>query len=261
MRKGANIDNVGKMSPRLGPILLVLLAWQGVRAQAPPDERGRPKEARKGIWEIDHLVPIDPHDDHPVHRRYRELRHKLLQVPGREKKAAVMVYAPSFDPEECLYLYKKEGEGARYTLVHTRADRNIWYSMPENRDEGEPGKGPEPVKVTRHETSLTPDPGGRVSALWEQMLAGVRYPGPEFDGSGIDDATVVEFRCARGEFGRTMYGVARSPSRGAPKRLLDLGRSLIDYASADEAERPRLRKVVEERCQALEDDLAKKTGR
>jgi hypothetical protein len=91
------------------------------------------------------------------------------------------------------------------------------------------------------------------------MLAEVRYPGPEFDGSGIEDATVIEFRYTR-KFGRPMYGEARSPSRGAPKLLVDFGRALIDYASSAEAERPNMRKRVEAKCQALETYLAKKVG-
>jgi hypothetical protein len=232
---------------------------KGDQPQTPPAEQDHPKASPRSRREIDHLVPIDPYYGHPVLRKYAELYSTLLQVPGWETKAAVMVYRPSFEPEECLVIYETEEKRQRYTLIYTRADRNIWYSMPENRDEEERRKRPERVKVTHHEAPLPPYLARRVGKLWERMLAGVRYPGPEFDGSGIDDATVIELRYTR-KFGRPMYGEARSPSLGAPKLLVDLGRALIDYASIAEPGRANVRQRVEAKCQALEEYLAKKTG-
>jgi hypothetical protein len=159
-----------------------------------------------------------------------------------------MVYLPSFDPEECLVLHEAKGDRPTYTLVHTRADRNIWYSMAQNSDDGKP----KPVHVRRREVDLPPDLAGRVCRIWERMLRGVRYPtrDPDF---AVMDGTRVEF------WRRGMFGDTYEPERGAPKLLVELGRSLIDYCSASEDHRPRARRDVEQKCRSLEHYLGIRT--
>jgi hypothetical protein len=141
----------------------------------------------------------------------------------------------------------------QYRLILTRADTNIWYSMPENNEEGER----KAVKVTRREASLPPDLAGRVCGLWEAMLRGVRYPKPEEmpsastgrpSSSGGHEALEADVR-------RDVV-----PDPGRPFALVDLGRSLIEYVDADEAGRAARLKAVDEKCRALERYLAEKKG-
>jgi hypothetical protein len=161
-----------------------------------------------------------------------------------------MVYLPPFDSEECLVLHEAKGDRPTYTLVHTRADRNIWYSMAQNSDDGKP----KAVYVKRREVTLPPDLAGRVCRIWERMLRGVRYPAraPAPD-SSILDGTRVEF------WRRGMFGDTLSPDRGAPMLLVELGRSLIDYCSASEDRRPKAQTDVERKCRALEHYLRIRT--
>src|SRR5207249_712870 len=139
-------------------------------------------------------------------------------------------------------LHAPKGGPAKYTLVYVRADESIWSSMPENNDENRQ----KPVKATRREAPLPPELAKRVLSLWEKMLRGVRYPEPENDNDGLDGET-IEF------WGNFMFGETWSPSHGAPKLFVELGRSLMEYCEAPETKRADLLKVVEGKCQALEE--------
>jgi hypothetical protein len=193
----------------------------------------------------DHLVPIYPGR---WAGEYWRLYRKELQLPV-QPEAAVMVYLPSFDPEECLVIHETKGERPTYTLVHTRADRNIWYSMPQNSEDGKRKH----VIVTRREVTLPPGLAERVCGIWERMLRGVRYPAkdPDFD---IVDGEMIEF-WRHGMFGQTL-----SPDGGAPKLFVELGRSLIKYCSASTDQRPVAQKDVEAKCRALEQYLDKQAA-
>ncbi|HEX8202816.1 MAG TPA: hypothetical protein VF590_20230, partial [Isosphaeraceae bacterium] len=211
------------MNQRLIGILLALLP--GVIAHA-QDFDGQARE----IPQPDHLVPVAPYAP-DFHREYLGLCHELLQVSERE--TAVMIYMPSFEPEEGLVLRETEGPEPRYELIATRADRSIWYSMPKNNQEHKQRA----VKVTRHRAPLPADLARHVCRLWEAMLRGVRYPGPEMEGVAVDGAT-TEFRW-RPPFGGTLHGETWSPTKGSPRHFVELGRSLIEYCDAAEAERAR----------------------
>ena len=186
-------------------VLVVL----GLLTQAGDCHGQRPDAAPgRALIGPDHLEPILPARwTSPYAKLYR----KLLQLPvGPEP--AVMVYLPSFDPEECLVLHEAKGDRPTYTLVHTRADRNIWYSMAHNSGDGKPKS----VYVKRREVTLPPDLAGRVCRIWERMLRGVRHPAKAPD-SFILDGTRVEF-WRHGMFGYTyLAGAAalRSSSRNS----------------------------------------------
>ncbi|QEH35863.1 hypothetical protein OJF2_44200 [Aquisphaera giovannonii] len=201
------------------------------------DEAEVPK---RQVDQPDHLVPIDPYPG-DWHESYAKLYRKTLQLP-EPGEAAVMVYMPSFSGEEGLVIHETEGKDPSFILIHTRADRNIWYSMPENSDDGKPKR----VVVTRREAPLPAETAWRVCRLWERMLRGVRYPIPaEEDSTGLDGETIEFWR-------HNMYGTTWSPEGGALRGLLDLGRALADYCEVSEDKRAATLKTVQGRCQALE---------
>jgi hypothetical protein len=160
-----------------------------------------------------------------------------------------MVYLPSFDPEECLVIHETKGERPTYMLVHTRTDQNIWYSMPQNSEDGKRKR----VVVTRHEVSLPPELAGRVCRIWERMLRGVRYPARDPDFEVMDGVTIEFWR-------HGMYGHTSSPVGDAPRLFVDRGRSVINYCSVPEGQRPKALKDVEEKCRALEQYLDKRAA-
>jgi hypothetical protein len=193
----------------------------------------------------DHLVPLDPPR---WASEYPRLYRNELQLPG-PREAAVMVYLPSFAPEEGLVIRESEGKRPSYTLVHTRADRNIWYSMPQNSEDGKRKR----VAVTRREISMPPELAGRVCRIWERMLRGVRYPAQDPDFEVLDGERIEFWR-------HGMYGQTSSPESGAPKLFVDLGRTLINYCSAPEEQRPGALRDVEGKCRALEQYLDQKAA-
>src|SRR4051794_19237538 len=137
------------MSSRYLLVLLFLLTVQGVRAQTSAVKPGRSENPKEHRREIEHLVPVDPYYDLPELRKYAELKCKLLQIPVSVEQGVLMVCAPPFGPEECLFIHRPEKEGEPYAVVHTCADRSIWYSMPEHNDEGRAERSRGSVKVTR----------------------------------------------------------------------------------------------------------------
>jgi hypothetical protein len=144
-------------------VALTLLISAGL-PYAHADDGGPPRIPT----EPDHLEPIFPGR---WAGEYWRLYRKELQLPI-PPEAGVMVYLPSFDPEECLVIHETKGDHPNYVLVHTRADENLWYSMPENSEDGKRKR----VTVKRREVILPPAVAGRVCHVWERMLRGVRYP-------------------------------------------------------------------------------------
>lgn len=213
-------------------IALTLLIPTGLRSGRGAD--GPPAKTLSGP---DHLVPLDPYNWASEYFRWYCNK---LQLPTRPE-AAVMVRLPSFDPEECLVIHESRDERPTYTLIYTRANQNIWYSMPHNSEDGKQKS----VKVSRQEVSLPSELAGRVCRIWETMLRGVRYPSRDQDFEVMDGV--------RTEFWRhSMYGQTSPPLKGAPKLLNDLGRVLMRYCSVPEDRRPKVLEEVERKCRALE---------
>jgi hypothetical protein len=158
---------------------------------------------------------------------------------------AVMIWMPANAKEECLILRKTGAERPTYRLLSQRAKASIWVAMPEQNG----GRRMPPVQVTRWDAPLDRATGQRLDRVWEAMLRGTRFP--ERDSRGLmSDGETVEFRYG------FMYGEAIPPIVGPAALLVDLGRALIDYCQASEAERPGLLKTVESRLARLERDLA-----
>lgn len=89
-----------------------------------------------GIYEPDHLVPLDPNPG-DWHVRY-------MNVLGAQLKLnaaffARMILKPSFDGESCLRLHGNDEteilKSDKFFLTCYEADQNIWYAMPENSSE------------------------------------------------------------------------------------------------------------------------------
>jgi hypothetical protein len=199
------------------------------------DAPERPTNSARGP---DHLVPVDPLI---WSGRYPKLLRRTFGLDEGPVDATVMIYEPSFSAEEVLVLRGPDEGPQPFTLIHTRANPGIYRSMAEDNVDRKPKR----VELTRKEAPLPPELAGRVGRMWERMLLGTRYPKPADKVYGADGVTI--------EFWRDrMYGETWSPKAGAPRLLVDLGRSLIDYCDAAEGARPAALKEVERRCQALE---------
>jgi hypothetical protein len=216
--------------------LVVLISAGLSHGQA--DDASPPRRAT----EPDHLEPI-----YPFHWAgdYCRLYRKELRLPT-QPEAGVMVYLPAFDPEECLVIHATKGTPPTYVLVYTRANENLWYSMPENSEDGKPKR----VMIKRREVALPPVVAERVCRVWERMLRGVRYPAIDRNYDTMDGEKIEFWR--NGMFGQTL-----SPSGGAPKLFVDLGRSLINYCSSSVNQRPGALRDAEVKCRALEHYLDK----
>lgn len=222
---------------------LVVFCTVGANAGPPLQERARPEPG--------HLVPVDPYPPGRIHE-YLKLCHELLRVTESEavelfethkRGTVVMVCRPSFRPEECLALREKDG-AREYHLIYTRANRNIFDSMPDDAD-----IEPLPrIKVAKVVKLLDRDRAQRVYDIWERMLRGVRYPEGGPRAGCPDDGETFEFRYAW----KGMYGETCTPSRGAPKLLADLGNSLILYCQSqnDQLENTLMR--LDKKCEAIE---------
>lgn len=223
-------------------LAVVILASLILADPCPGQDAAGPPVPAPAAGEPDHLVPVPPD---PVPASYRAAWHARLGVP-RGREAGVMIRLPSFEPEECLVIRESADDPPAYTLTHARADRNIWYALAANRDDGRA----QTVAVTRTEARLPPDLGRRACRNWDRMLRNVRYPAPG-EGEGGCDGVTTEFRRER------MYGETWSPEGGSPAALVDLGLALIAACDAPEAKRAEALKQVEERCAALERYLDK----
>jgi hypothetical protein len=245
--------------------VLAVLCWASANVQS-LDEESLPGP--------DHLVPVNPYPD-KLSGKYHNLCHDLLNMSGvdahdphdpfppRQPATIAMLSRPPFTPEECIVLSeKKAGDRHAFVLIHTRASRNIWYSMPENsyidededEGEGEPKKPPkeapkqDPVVVSRTTKPLDPVRAERIFRLWSRMLKDVHYS--TVGSGGIDDADLYEFRY------HGMYGEARTPLKGPVRRLVDTGEAMIAVCEspADDLEKSLAR--LDAACDALEKQLA-----
>lgn len=192
--------------------------------------------------EPDHLVPVDPYPD-GWRVRYND------QIRSRFKLDsfffAQMVVRPSFSGEYVVRLHGGKDDNnisttEKFFLTYSAADKNIWYSMPENNDKKKQ------QKVTIAVTSVEfPKPlAKRIYQLWQRMLLRTRYP--EQSSLGADGTTF--------EFGIwCVYGETWSPDkRKSPLLFVELGDSLIGYCKAAPAERSAAAKEVEDKATQLD---------
>lgn len=211
-----------------GVILLLLVAASGV----PAAEQCRP----------DHLTPVDPYPG-DWHVRYTDLVHKHLLPPLRF--FAAMIVRPSFEGEFSVVLHgtKEDYEldwdkTPKVFVTHFVAEKNIWYSMPENNDE----KQQKEIKVTTKTTEIPKSLAKRVQGLFLQMLERTRY----FQDDRIYvDGTDWEFTAGG------MYGESSLQCKST-SLLARLGLSLMDYCDSAEHDRKAYLGDIEEAASNLE---------
>ena len=224
------------MNVRPVALLVVTIVLAGPPHMLPRISRREVSRDRPIIWSRSIPTP------RRMLRDYADFTHNLLQVPdGLE--AAVMIYRPSFSAEGCLVLHASAGKSPEYILIHTRASENIWFWM----IEGKRGK----VLISRREAPIPPALARRVCMLWGRMLRETRYPDPENVALRADGET-FEFRQGR------MFGETWSPRDNAPRFLVELGTSLVEFCSLEVPKRPDGVKAIEAKCLALETYLGGK---
>ncbi len=197
--------------------------------------------------ELDHLVPVNPHPG-DWHVRYSD------QIQSRFKLAsfffAQMVVRPSFSAEYVVRLHGTKDDNQfdetnKFFLTYSAADKNIWYSMPENNEE----KKQQKVAISVTTIELPKPLATRIYQLWKRMLLRTRYP--EEDSGGLDGTKF--------EFGTwSFYGETWSPAeRKSPLLFIELGESLIAYCKGAPAQRQVTAKEIESKATQLKEYLDK----
>jgi hypothetical protein len=156
-----------------------------------------------------------------------------------------MIVRPSFEGEYSVILHgtKEDYEvdlekTPKFFLSCFAAEKNIWYSMPENN----PEKQQKEIKVIVTTGEVAKPLAKRIHGLWVQMLERTRY----FDDNRIYvDGTTFEFT-ARG-----MHAETRVECTG-PTLLVKLGHALIDFCQAPAAEREAATRNIEKAASELE---------
>jgi hypothetical protein len=190
----------------------------------------------------DHLTPVDPYPG-DWHVRYTDLVHKHLLPPYRF--FAAMIVRPSFESEYSVVLHgtKEDYEldwakTPKVFVSHFAAEKNIWYSMPENNSE----KKQKEIKVTTRTTEIPKSLANRVQGLYLEMLKHSRY----FHDDAIEvDGTDWEFTAGG------MYGQSRLHCT-SPALLAHLGLSMMDYCDSAEHDRKAYLGDIEEAVSNLE---------
>lgn len=161
---------------------------------------------------------------------------------------ARVVFRPSFSGESCLRLHGNDGESdiskaRKFFLTCYEADKSIWYSLPENSNDGKKGE----VKVAVWSAPVSGAFAKRMRAIWDQMLA--RTQPPDKPNTGLDGET-FEF-ATPGHSGQTWSPMQRK----SPALFVELCRSLADYCKAAPERRERLMEGVGQHAKVLEDYL------
>jgi hypothetical protein len=208
--------------------VILLLASGGVRAE----DQCRP----------DHLTPVDPYPGGSK-VRYTDLVHKHL-LP-RCAFFAAMIVGPSFEGEFSVVLHgtKEDYELAwdkmpKVFVSHFAAEKNIWYSMPENNSE----KKQKEIKIITRTTEIPKALATRVQRLFLAMLEKTRY----FHDEAIYlDGTSWEFTAGG------MYGESRLQCTST-SLLARLGLSMMDYCDSSEQQQKGYLGDIEEAASNLE---------
>jgi hypothetical protein len=228
------------MKMRVIIVLAFLLSARASQAQEkPPVEREAPAP--------DHLVPIDPFPGEQM-QRHRELYRETLYPEARHNDA-VLIIRPSFQPDESLVIRSAGVDPDTFTLIHTKVNRNIWYSMAENSDDGHAKE----LVTKDREVPFPTVQAERARRLWVRMLERTRYVPLDIRNRVMAlDGTTFEFEY------NMMYGESAAGAHGETVVLLEeLGEALIHYCSVAEDKRAAALKEVDEKCLELERRLGK----
>ncbi|MEO7097859.1 MAG: hypothetical protein ABI162_00750 [Luteolibacter sp.] len=159
-----------------------------------------------------------------------------------------MVLRPSFDGESSLILHGGEqrqefSATEKFFLTYSLAEKNLWYSMPENNEE----KKQKEINVTVTTVPVPKPMAVRLCSIWNRMILRTRVPVTSVNGF---DGISIEFATQRG------YGETWTPmQRKSPLLFVELGESLIDYCKASEEDRKAKLKKVSQKAGKLENYL------
>lgn len=188
--------------------------------------------------EQNHLVPVNPYRDEKQ-TNYLNLLRACLDIPDPVDNPTLLLFMPAFDPEECVEV---RARGMDSEIIYTTVDRNVWYSMPENNNDGVAFK----PKMRRLVSPLPKKVATRIDALWSRLLQDVRYDKiNEFPGA-IVDGVVIEFWYA----GR--YGKTDDPDSGLPMLMTELGKELIKLCKSDMKTREEIINSIEKKVLDIE---------
>ena len=136
---------------------------------------------------------------------------------------ATMVCLPSFEPEWAIGVGEAKGS-ERAVVTFREMDRQIWGAK----------KGSKPT-FKQKVAPIDDRTAAMIHRCWERMLLETRYRLPSDDISGLDGET-YHFASGSG-----MNGYVWSPDADTlPGRLVALAAALREFASAPEANRPKL---------------------
>ena len=192
--------------------------------------------------DADCLSPVDPYPG-DWHVRYTDQLRKKIEPPLHT--FAEMLIRPAFEPKYSVSLHGTPNDlefaqAIKFFLSYYAADKNIWYSTPENNEE----KQQKDVSVSVTTVEFPNPLAKRIYEVWRHMLLRARY----FEDTGIrPDAIMTEFSPAG------MYGETYDPSGSeSAAYLIELGHRLIDYCKAPPEKRALAVKSIEMQAKWLD---------
>jgi hypothetical protein len=192
--------------------------------------------------QTDCLTPVDPYPG-DWHVRYTNELHKRIEPPLHT--FAQMLLRPAFEPEYSVSLHgtpddMRFSDAKKYFLSRYAAEKNIWYSMPENNEQ----KQQQEVSVAVATVDFPQPLAKRIYTIWHKMLLRTRYSETEYLAT---DATMAEFS-SEGLYAETLDP---APCKSAAL-LIELGERLSDYCKAPPEKRELAAKSIQVQAAALE---------
>jgi hypothetical protein len=192
------------------------------------------------------LRPVDPYPG-DWHIRYTNELHKRIEPPIHT--FAQMRVQPAFEGEYSVSVHGEPDnfyfwQATKCFVSYYAADKNIWYSMPENNEE----KKQREVSVATATVDIPLPLAKRIYTVWHKMLVKTRYADKEFDAT--PDPTGVEFS-SEFCYAQTSYP---APCKSAGM-LIELGERLVEYCKAPPEKRAAATKALQAQAAALEDFL------
>lgn len=187
--------------------------------------------------EPDHLIPVDPYPRDWYVRYKDQIRTRFELAQSCDLQ---MLVCPSFTAEYVVRMHGNWRGAEKVILSYSVADKNIWYSMPENNG----GRKQQKVMVSTKTADLLKPFADRLHKVWGRMLRLTRYPIMPVGGA---DGTTYEFSTGGA------YGEVWSPNQHqSPLLFVELGESLVACCKASPAERPAAIKAIEDKAARLE---------
>jgi hypothetical protein len=194
----------------------------------------------------DHLIPADS-----LFQKYRELlASKLGQTPFNCGRVFI---EPAFEPESAISVYcgSPAGVGQKCKVTYTKASENFWQSTSALQEADRATR----VKIARIDAEISASTALLVRTAFFRILKLTR-PHVAREGemrSLTTDATRTEFSLEVpgapqlwGELDISLVGQGKDI-----KRVLTLGRLLIDYCKANQRDKPKIERAIRTRAVPL----------